>query len=216
MLKNASHRAAAPLGMTVAAYARHRHVSRRAVYDALDAGRIARLPGGRIDPAAADRAWKVNTMPHVGGKMRSMGNAADRRAVETGETEARRLLGAGAGQVLSFNDARRARELVKLSREALALRKLQGETIDVQAARRRVFRFGRVWRDIEDAAVSRKAPLGAAKFNADEGEFYRWLKAFMVEVQTLCANVKLDLLEDVEEEQDEEDGDSEAGEGEHL
>ena len=43
-----------------------------------------------------------------------------------------------------------------------------------------------------------------------------WLKAFMVEVQTLCANVKLDLLEDVEEEQDEEDGDSEAGEGEHL
>ncbi len=64
-----------------------------------------------------------------------------------------------------------------------------------------------MWRDIEDAAVSRKAPLGAAKFNADEGEFYRWLKAFMVEVQTLCANVKLDLSEDVEEEQDEEDGD---------
>ena len=120
--------------MTVAEYAGHRRCSRRAVYDALRAGRIARLPGGRIDAKVADRAWKVNTLGHVGGKPQPKGAVkvvgADRRrvrvrvsdrAVATGEAEARRLLGAEAGTVLSFADARRARELVKLSREALAL-----------------------------------------------------------------------------------------------
>src|SRR5437867_4358308 len=93
-----------PARMTVATYARHRNVSRRAVYDALRAGRIARLPDGTIDPAAADRAWKVNTLGHVGGKARPKGAAADRWAVATGEAEARRLLGVGAGTVLSFAD----------------------------------------------------------------------------------------------------------------
>src|SRR5947208_2051676 len=111
--------------MTVAEYAGHRPCSRRAVYDALRAGRIARLPGGRIDSKVADRAWKVNTLGHVGGKPQPKGAVkvvgADRRrvrvrvsdrAVATGEAEARRLLGAEVGTVLSFADARRASSVV--------------------------------------------------------------------------------------------------------
>src|SRR2546422_1396286 len=98
-----------------------------------------------IDAAAADHAWKVNTLGHVGGKPRrngAAGGAVPRRrvrgrvsdgAVATGEAEARRLLGAGADGVLSFADARRARELVKLSRETLGLRKMQRELVEVAA-----------------------------------------------------------------------------------
>src|SRR5437762_12675380 len=106
--------------MTVAEYARHRRCSRRAVYDALRAGRIARLPGGGIDAKVADRAWKVNTLGHVGGKpqpkgavrvvgadRRRVGGRVAERAVATGEAGSRRLLGAGAGTGSSFAQSRR-------------------------------------------------------------------------------------------------------------
>src|SRR3989442_9132697 len=111
---------------TVAEYARHRRCSRRAVYDALRAGRIARLPGGRIDPVAADRAWKVNTLAHVGGKPRPKGAAADRRAVAAGEAEARRLLGPEAGTGLSLSQARRAPRVGEVRPGGPAPRKMQG------------------------------------------------------------------------------------------
>ena len=179
---------------TVAEYARHRRCSRRAVYDALRAGRIARLPGGRIDPVAADRAWKVNTLAHVGGKPRPKGAAADRRAVAAGEAEARRLLGPEAGTVLSFADARRARELVKLSREALALRKMQRELVEVAAVARRSFHLWRLVRDRQDAWVSRVAPLLAAKFNINEGDFWRALKGEVRKLQEELAGLDLEKM----------------------
>jgi len=193
--------------MTVAAYARHRKVSRRAVYDALAQGRIARLPGGMIDPVAADRAWRVNTLPHVGGKPRPKGNAADRRAVETGEAEGRRLLGVGAGRVLSFNDARRGRELVKLSREALALRKLRGETVDLKDAQRRAFHFARMWRDRMDAAVSREAPIMAADLGVEEGAMWRRLKRFMTGLQEELATMDVGEALATDPAEDEEEAD---------
>jgi len=190
--------------MTVAEYARHRRCSRRAVYDALRAGRIARLPGGRIDAKVADRAWKVNTLGHVGGKPQPKGAVkvvgADRRrvrvrvsdrAVATGEAEARRLLGAEAGTVLSFADARRARELVKLSREALALRKMQRELVEVAAVARRSFHLWRLVRDRQDAWVSRVAPLLAAKFNVSEGDFWRALKGEVRKLQEELAGLDI-------------------------
>src|SRR2546422_3107051 len=124
--------------MPVAAYARHRKVSRRAVYDALAAGRITRLAAGTIDAAAADRAWTANTS-HVGGRRTKAKPAAKARrrarsplsaeGVAAGETEARRLLGKVAADVLSFADARRARELVRLAREAFELREMQTDTV---------------------------------------------------------------------------------------
>ena len=193
--------------MTVAEYARHRRCSRRAVYDALRAGRIARLPGGRIDAKVADRAWKVNTLGHVGGKPQPKGAVkvvgADRRrvrvrvsdrAVATGEAEARRLLGAEAGTVLSFADARRARELVKLSREALALRKMQRELVEVAAVARRSFHLWRLVRDRQDAWVSRVAPLLAAKFNVSEGDFWRALKGEVRKLQEELAGLDLEKM----------------------
>ena len=168
--------------MTVATYARHRNV-RRAVYDALRAGRIARLPDGTIDPAAADRAWKVNTLGHVGGKARPK-EVADRRrvrvrvsdrAVAAGETEARRLLGKVAADVLSFADARRARELVRLARETFELRKMQADTFSKAEVDRYVFKRIRMVRDVLLTIPAREVATGAAELKIDEGDLYRWL-----------------------------------------
>src|SRR5437667_9695972 len=128
--------------MTVAAYARHRKVSRRAVYDALHAGRIARCPDGTIDAKVADRAWTVNTLPHVGGKRRAKAKGrtpVSAEGVAAGETEARTLLRKGAADVLSFADARRARELVRLAREAFELRKMQADTFSKAEVDRYVY-----------------------------------------------------------------------------
>jgi hypothetical protein len=49
--------------MTVAQYARHRGVSRQAVYKALGEGRIVRELDDTIDPDRADRLWAQNTNP---------------------------------------------------------------------------------------------------------------------------------------------------------
>ncbi len=49
--------------MSVAQYAKHRHVSRAAVYRALAECRIIREPDGSIDPDRADRMWSENTNP---------------------------------------------------------------------------------------------------------------------------------------------------------
>jgi len=174
--------------MTVAAYARHRKVSRRAVYDALAAGRITRLAAGTIDAAAADRAWTANTS-HVGGRRTKAKPAAKARrrarsplsaeGVAAGETEARRLLHKPAGEVLSFADARRARELVKLAREALELKRLSADTIDRAELNACTFRLWRGVRDRLDAAVGRESPLLAARLGVEEGRMYRELRTFV-------------------------------------
>ena len=52
-----------PRRMSVAQYAKHRHVSRAAVYRALAECRIIREPDGSIDPDRADRMWLANTNP---------------------------------------------------------------------------------------------------------------------------------------------------------
>lgn len=52
-------------GMSVSDYARHRGVSRRAVYDALAAGRIQKLPDGTIDATAADATWSLSARARV-------------------------------------------------------------------------------------------------------------------------------------------------------
>jgi phage terminase Nu1 subunit (DNA packaging protein) len=43
--------------MTISEYAAHRGVTRPAVYDALNKGKIVREPDGRIDSEVADRQW---------------------------------------------------------------------------------------------------------------------------------------------------------------
>jgi hypothetical protein len=119
--------------------------------------------------------WKANTLAHVGGKR--AGAAPD--GIASGETEARRLLHKPAGEVLSFADARRARELVKLAREALELRRMEEDTISRAEVDRYVFRIFRGIRDRLDASVSREAPTMAARLGVDEGKVWRELRDFV-------------------------------------
>ncbi len=44
-------------------YAKQRGVSLKAVQKAIQSGRIATTPGGKIDPARADAEWERNTAP---------------------------------------------------------------------------------------------------------------------------------------------------------
>src|SRR5437870_4497748 len=111
-------------------------VSEAAVRKARREGRLSDPGPDGWDVEAARREWASNTLAHVGGKRRTKAAApaakARRRArvpvsaegVASGEAEARGLLHKPAGEVLSFADARRARELVKLARESFELRRL--------------------------------------------------------------------------------------------
>ncbi len=69
---------------------------------------------------------------------------------------------------------------------------MERELIEVEVVRRRVFAFARLIRDRMDAAVSREAPLGAAHFQIDEGDFWRWLKGMMTHLQTELATIDFD------------------------
>jgi hypothetical protein len=54
-------------GMGVREYARHRGMAHSSVIQAIEEGRISKLPDGSIDPTAADRQWAENTKkPGVG------------------------------------------------------------------------------------------------------------------------------------------------------
>ena len=170
------------MAVTVSTYARHRGVSRRAVYHALEAGRITRAPDGSIDPAVADQDWRDKTS-HVGGKRQGAAQTARRRRgtafpaseVAKGEAEARRLLGRARGAPLSFADARRARELVKLAREGLELRRLQDDTWSRAEVQDYVFTHGRYVRDAILNLPAREAGPGAADLGVDERRLAQWL-----------------------------------------
>ena len=82
--------------------------------------------------------------------------------------------------------------LARARQEELKLRRMERSLIEAEVVRRRVFAFVRLIRDRMDAAVSREAPLGAAHFKIDEGDFWRWLKGMMTRLQTELATLDLD------------------------
>ena len=85
--------------------------------------------------------------------------------------------------------------LAKARQEEIRLRRMQNASVDVKAAQRRLFAIHRMWRDIEDAAVSRRGPMIAAKLGTalgvevPEDLLWRELKDFMVEVQQECSEL---------------------------
>ena len=80
--------------------------------------------------------------------------------------------------------------LAKARQEEIKLKRMLGQTVDLRAAKQRAFRIIRTWRDAEDAAISREAPLIAARLGVDEGTLWRELRQFMSTVQTACADLR--------------------------
>jgi hypothetical protein len=135
------------MGISLRAYAKHRHCSLFAVQKAIRTGRIPVLGDGRVDVASADRAWDAA--------------AAARRAAERVRADPKRVVlsagslasaerttravldehGAPAGEVLRLVDVKLAGELLRLQQRAhalavreaedrLRLRKVADQTVD--------------------------------------------------------------------------------------
>lgn len=150
-MSNAPATPASPT-MSQAEYARHRGVSRAAVHKAVHQGRIPMAGDGRIDPVAADAAWRSNTDPSRPGKPGASGPPVPANHVPTpGDGE--------AYSPLSFHDAKALREYNLASLAGLELRQRRGELIEADEVRDVAFRAARAARDLILAAPDRLAPL---------------------------------------------------------
>jgi hypothetical protein len=139
--------------MTITAYAKHRGVSRRAVYLALREGRITREADGSLDPERCDRDWQANSHPFAGGRR-------DRPRPVAPALAAVRL----------------RREKAKAELAELSLQKLQGELVDRATAERVVFAYVRGIRNAWQTWPSRISAKLAAETGADAGKLHRALE----------------------------------------
>lgn len=111
--------------ITQAEYARRRGCDPTSVRDAIRAGRIT-LIDGKIDPDVADVQWARNSRARVGSGQR----AAEPPAAPAGDDLT-------APRLLTYEEARRRRELAEAQKAELQLAELQGDlirTADVRAA----------------------------------------------------------------------------------
>lgn len=126
-------------------YAKHRSVSRQAVYKAIAEGRI-QLVQGRIDRAVADREWAENSAP--------AGAAPD------GEPA---LAGAGS----SYNRARTGWQLYRMQLARLDYEERSGRLVDAEAVRTAAFEESRRTREKVMAVPARIAAQLAMKSRAE-------------------------------------------------
>lgn len=129
-----------PKTISVIAYAKHRGVSRQAVYDALTAGRIEREPDNKIDPVRADKQWGGLT-----GRPRGNGEAAvapppDVNEPDLPKTEMGRLRG-------RQEKARMSKLEAEAVMEGLDAKERVGELVNRTLARETVFKWFRGVRD---------------------------------------------------------------------
>jgi hypothetical protein len=127
-------------GLTIVEYAAHRGVGRRTVQRALAEGRIQRASHGRIDPAAADRAWAAYT------------RANRPVAPET---------------VVDLEDARRRRALADAERHELEVARLRSELVSRARATRTAHDFARSLRATVQTWPVRIGAALAAAFDLD-------------------------------------------------
>ena len=122
----------------VGEYAKHRGVSRRAVYDAIRAGAIVQ-DGGKVDVAAADAAWAANVAPEPAQLKRSRAAPAPERNAAPGDAAA------DGGESLNAATTRKAIAAASLAELHLAQRR--GELVAVADVQREWFSLGRAMRD---------------------------------------------------------------------
>jgi phage terminase Nu1 subunit (DNA packaging protein) len=146
--------------LTGRAYARLRGLSHTSVQKAIKSGRIQADKAGRIDPRAADRAWRTATDP---AQVRH--KAGDEEPAPGHHTGAQ-------GVTYAASRADRESFLAKLAE--LDYRRRSGELLEAEAVRAEVFKLGRRARDMLLALPERLAPRLAA--GLDVGECHRILR----------------------------------------
>ena len=122
----------------VGEYAKHRGVTRKAVYAALRTGAIV-AAGGKVDVAAADAAWAANVAPEPEQLKRSRAAPGPERNADSGD--------AAADSGESFNAATTRKAIAAASLAELHLAHRRGELVSVVEVQREWFRLGRATRD---------------------------------------------------------------------
>lgn len=142
--------------MTIRAYAKHRGVNESSVRKAIATQRIPVRADGKIDAAAADRAWNRNT--DIGKPRNSvtgnpthrqsepgvkvpMGLEKDGNAAKPADPEVEQLR-------RSLAATHAARAALGLRRERIELDQLEGKLVDADAVRALAFTQGRKARDM--------------------------------------------------------------------
>jgi hypothetical protein len=130
-------------GLSARAYAQRRGVSHTAVGKAIRTGRIALLPDGSIDPAAADRQWAANTdetksSNSVSGSPRHRRDPAQPSAPAGADTPTSPAI-ADAGSGSGYTKNRTAREGYTALLTKLKYEREAGESVKVGDVRQAAF-----------------------------------------------------------------------------
>jgi len=146
--------------MSMRQYARHRGVALSAVQKAVKAGRIAKLPDGKIESDAADAGWKRNTKTYAPAVTRNSAPPATTQRSEPADDD---HTGFGASQ---YTKARAVREhyqarLAKVEFEERTAKLISKDEVEVAA-----FNKFRQFRDHMLNIPDRIAALVAAESEA--------------------------------------------------
>ena len=143
--------------MTMAAYARHRGVSKVAVGKAVKAGRIS-LVNGLIDPVVADVQWKANS------RARASQGGGDQLPLEAGSTPDE------PAKVDDYMFNRNRREAAEAERAELSLAEDKGQLIRVDAVKAAVASVFSAARDALLQIPARLGPQLAAESDASKAQ----------------------------------------------
>jgi len=143
--------------VSLRAYARHRGVALSAVQKAITTGRIKKTANGKINIAAADRAWAANTDV---AKRPPDAPAFGQPDLEDPDDD----IDDGDAPVTSEYQKHRAnREEIRVKKEQLELDMLMGNIIDLAEAQRIIFTAMRTIRDAVMNVPARNKDLLAAE-----------------------------------------------------
>jgi hypothetical protein len=197
------------MGMSQAEYARYRGVTRQAVWEAVQSGRITLLPDSTIDPVVADRQWDLRTdqsMQRKRTRRRSADGGVSLSGTKPVPTEAidtvRDTLAeqgidleqdAEPGGAISFVQARLANEILKAQLQKVKLGKVRGQLVDRAKARQLVFDLARRERDAWIGWPARVAANMAAELGTDPHRMEEALDRYLREHLSELAEIRVEL-----------------------
>ena len=154
-----------------AEYARHRHCSREAVRNAVASGRITTFgPDKLIDPELADAQWQRNTRVRV-------------RSASADKTIPAANVPPVAAVSVSYDEARRRRELAEASMAEMKQEELSGDLIRVDVITRHLAQKIATMRDAFLQIPLRLAPVIAAE--TDQATIHTLLETEIVRAMEL-------------------------------
>ena len=154
--------------ITKTAYARKRGITEGAVRDAAKKGIFTPEPDGKVNPVKADKEWDENTI-------RIKNKVLNTKKVTT------------------LVEVKTAGEVVKVKREQLLLKRLEGKLLDKKDVEDRVFRFIRIERDGWINWVGRVSSPIASKLKVDIHELQLVLEHYVREHLEEISKTKRDL-----------------------